>query len=525
MSVADYVAVAAVLIAGAFSILTWWSVRRQQTGRTSTEDRNLPVEIARLQERERNATEDAARLRTASAQFEAELSLLRQSCAEAREKLAASQTAEAELRTRIERAEAYIADRDEKVRGLELLLKEVQEKVSRRDAENAAAREKLSALEAAVAEKRQELETLQQRLTTEFENVATKVLRANASELSESSQRQLDTILNPLRDRIKEFEGKVESTYETEKRDVLALKEQIRIMVEASQSLGSRADALAKALKGDVQMLGRWGELVLERILEAAGLVEGREYVTQGRELGLRNEEGGIQRPDVLIRLPENRTMVIDSKVSLASYDRLIAAKEESERQEYGRQFVRDVKAHIDGLSQKRYQDNEQIMAHDCVLMFVPIEGALAAALTADPELLTHSWEKRVVLVGPSTLLMTLRTVASLWRYEHQNRNAQAIASEAGKLHDKLVASIEDLNEVSDKIRKAASAHDSAMRKLAHGKGNALSRANRMKSMGAPAKKEIPLIVIDGEKHAVDEDDDEETATVMPAQRLVAPEG
>jgi DNA recombination protein RmuC len=364
--------------------------------------------------------------------------------------------------------------------------------------------ERNATLERQVDELRAQEGKLQESLKSEFENVATRVLKANASELSETSQKQIAAILDPLRERIQEFQGKVETTYDAEKREVLSLKEQIRFIVETSKNLGLQADNLAKALKGDVQMLGRWGELVLDRILQTAGLVEGREYITQGRGLGLRSETGGLQKPDVVLLLPEGRTMVIDSKVSLANYDRLIGAEDEGDRHERATQFVRDVRVHIDGLAGKRYQDNEQIAAHECVLMFVPIEGALAAAITADPELFTYAWDKRVVMVGPSTLLMTLRTVASIWRYEMQAQNAQQIAKLAGILCDKISVSLGDLNIVGDKLTQALSAHSEAVKRLSTGKGNALSVGERIRSLGVKTKGPMPAMLIEGERIEVD---------------------
>lgn len=340
---------------------------------------------------------------------------------------------------------------------------------------------------------------LNETLRTEFENIATRALKANAAEMTETSQKQIAALVDPLRERISEFQNKVETAYDAEKREVLSLKEHIKLVVEASQNLGSQADGLAKALKGDVQLLGRWGELVLERILEAAGLQEGREYITQARGLGLKSESGVAQRPDVLILLPEKRTLVIDSKISLASYDRLISATAEIERAQSAAQFVRDIKAHIDGLSRKSYQDNEQIAAHDCVLMFVAIEGALAAALAAEPELFTYAWDKRVVLVGPPTLLMTLRTVASIWRYELQAQNAQEIAKLAGTLCDKVGASLTDLNLVAERMNNALAAHSEAVKRLSTGKGNVLSIGERIRSLGAKTKAPMPGMNVGGE--------------------------
>jgi DNA recombination protein RmuC len=337
-----------------------------------------------------------------------------------------------------------------------------------------------------------------QQLTAEFENIANRILKVNASELSESSQKSLSAVLDPLREKIQEFQTTVAETYKSETREVLSLKEQIKLVMETTHTIGNHADGLAKALRGDSRLLGRWGELALERILTAAGLVEGREYVTQGRGMGLRNPEGGIQRPDVIIMLPEQRTMVIDSKVSLASYDRLIAATDQADRSLQSAQFVRDVKAHIDGLSGKRYQENPKLQAHDCVLMFVPIEGALAAALSIEPELFVYAWDRRVVLVGPPTLLMTMRTVASIWRYEQQGQNAQEIARLAGEMCDKISLSLTDLNGASEKIRGALDAHHEAVRRLSTGKGNALSIGERMRTLGVATRRPSPDVLIEG---------------------------
>ncbi|HEX5318094.1 MAG TPA: DNA recombination protein RmuC [Stellaceae bacterium] len=358
--------------------------------------------------------------------------------------------------------------------------------------------ERERALTAKVEEQAAERRELQARLTAEFENIANRVLKANSEELSKDSQRAVAELLNPLRERIHEFQNTVKTTYDTETREVLSLKEQIRHLVETSQAVGSQADGLAKALRGDTQLLGRWGEIVLERILESAGLVEGREYISQGRGMGLRNDEGGLQKPDIVVLLPESRTMVIDSKVPLAGYERLERAETPEERAASGAQFVRDVKGHIDGLSGKRYQENEKLSAHDCVLMFMPIEGALALALAREPELFSYAWDRRVVVVGPSTLLMTMRTVASIWRYELQGQNAQEIARLAGELYDKVGMSLADMNTVGAKLADAAAAHNEALKRLATGRGNALSVGERIRKLGVKSRREMPSVSVDG---------------------------
>jgi DNA recombination protein RmuC len=365
-------------------------------------------------------------------------------------------------------------------------------------AEVARLTERESALNDRIADQAGQLADMQKQLTTEFENIANRILRANASELSESSHKALEAILDPLRERIRDFQNKVESTYATEAREVLSLKEQIKLIVETSHAIGTQADGLAKALRGDSQLLGRWGELALERILEAAGLTEGREYFSQGRGLGLRSDAGGVQKPDIIVMLPEQRTMIIDSKVPLSGYERLIAAQEEGDRLAAGDRFVRDVKAHIDDLAGKRYQDNGKLMAHDCSLMFVPIEGALAAALARESELFTYAWDRRVVLVGPSTLLMTMRTVASIWRYELQGQNAQEIARLAGEMCDKVSLSLGDFNGVAEKITAALNTHNEAVKRLSTGRGNVLSIGTRMRDLGVKAKRPMPAMLGDG---------------------------
>jgi DNA recombination protein RmuC len=380
-------------------------------------------------------------------------------------------------------------------------------------AEVAQLKERESALAQQLEAQAAQLDEQQKQLTAEFENIANRILKANAIELSANSQKELAAILDPLRDRIQDFQKKIETTYNDESREVLSLKAQIGLILETSNAIGSQADGLAKALRGDSQLLGRWGELALERILQAAGLTEGREYISQGRGLGLKSEEGGVQRPDIIVKLPDERTMIVDSKVPLACYERLIAAKDEAERVACGDQFVRDVKGYIDGLAGKRYQENEKLQAHDCVLMFVPIEGALAAALTRDPELFLYGWDRHVVLVGPPTLLMTMRTVASIWRYELQGQNAQEIARLAGELCDKVSMSLIDLNTVAEKITGALNAHNEAVKRLSYGKGNALSVGERIRSLGVKTKRPIPPMLVDGALVTAPVEDSEEDAS------------
>jgi DNA recombination protein RmuC len=398
----------------------------------------------------------------------------------------------------LQTAEVVTARLDERAAGLE---RQLHEQIAARDGAEAEA--KAAFAEAARLRQREadlagRLGDVEQRLTSEFENIATRVLHARSSELSERSQKELGSLLEPLRQRLQDFQAKVETTYQSETREVLSLKEQIKLLVETSHAVGSQADGLAQALRGQSQLRGRWGEVALERILETAGLVEGREYIRQGRGLGLRDAEGGLQRPDIIVLLPEGRTMIIDAKLPLLGYERLTACTDEVEQQAAGSQFVRDVKGHIDGLAGKRYQENQKLAAHDCALMFVPIEGALAAALTRDPELFSYAWDRHVVLVAPSTLLMTMRTVASIWRYERQGQNAQEIARLAGELVDKVSLSLDDLNVVAEKLADAGAAHNSAVKRLSTGRGNALAIGDRILKLGVKSRRPIPAVLVDG---------------------------
>lgn len=353
-------------------------------------------------------------------------------------------------------------------------------------------------LQRIIQEQNDRLASQQQTLTTEFKNIAAEILKATSLEASASSRQELDLILKPLQQRLQDFQTKVETTYRDESREVISLKEQIRLLLQTSQAVGAQADSLAHALRNDSQQRGRWGEIVLERILEAAGLSEGREFITQGRGLGLQSEEGKRQMPDVIIRMPEGRSLIVDSKLPLLAYDRLAAAASPDQASKDADALVRDVRKHMDDLAAKQYQLNDKLLAHEYVLMFVPLEGALAAALNREPDVFNYGFEKKVVLVGPATLLMTLKTVDRLWKNERQNQNAREIARLAGAMCDKLSDSLADLNDVAASMGKALAAHNQAIKRLASGKGNVLSLGQRVTELGASAAKPFPAVLVDG---------------------------
>jgi DNA recombination protein RmuC len=450
-----------------------------------------PLLFAKAQADAARLDQECTTLRSRVGQLDSEGKALAADARKSAEEAARSNERVASLTSRID-------DQATKIDEFETLRDEAATEAKRLAAEVAALKEREGSLAQKISDQEKQLSEQQKLLTTEFENIANRVLSANASDLAQTSEKSLATVVGPLRDRIKEFQEKIESTYSAETRDVLSLKAQIDQMMTVSNNVGSQADSLAKALRNDSQQRGRWGELALERILEAAGLTQGREYFTQGKGLGLKSDDGGALKPDVLVRLPEGRTMVVDSKVPLLAYDRLLSATDEVSKKMHIDQLVRDVKGHIDGLAGKRYQENEKLEAHDCVLMFVPVEGALSVALSKDPELFVYGWDKRVVIVGPPTLLMTMRTVASIWTYELQRENAQEIAKLAGDLCDKVSASLIDLNGVGDKMSGALTAHFEAVKRLASGRGNVLSIGERIRGLGVKTKKPMPTMLVDG---------------------------
>lgn len=360
----------------------------------------------------------------------------------------------------------------------------------------------------------------QERLKTEFENMANRILAATANELSARSQDSLGAILEPLKSQIAQFQQKVEATHTEDTSQRATIAEQIRQVAQTGQNLGLQAENLANALKGDSQLRGRWGEVRLERILEQAELERGREFVVQGGDFNLKSEDGGSLRPDVIVLLPESRHLVIDSKLSLVHYLEYESARDDDARAAALKKLIASVRTHAESLAAKRYQCSDGLNAHDLVLMFIPIEGVAALVLRNDEDLYSWCWSRKVVMVSPSTLFMTMQTVASIWRYERQNENAQAIAEQAGQLYDKLAGFVGDLNEVSQKIQSAADAHGEAMKKLATGKGNALARAQKLKALGVAAKKDIPVVSFGGEKHAADADDAEEGDALAAARLL-----
>jgi len=334
-----------------------------------------------------------------------------------------------------------------------------------------------------------EMEELQKRLTTEFENIANKVLKQRTEEFSVTSHKNLSDILNPLKERIQSFEKKVEDTYDKELRDKLSLKEEVLQLSKLNARVSEDANNLTKALKGDVKKQGNWGEVILERVLERSGLTKGQEYE---REEVVDGAESNRLRPDVIIHLPDNKHIIVDSKVSLVAYERYMSAETEEHQLQYMKEHVASLRSHVKLLSEKNYQNAQNLNTPDFVLMFLPIEASFSVAVQADGELFSFAWEKKIVIVSPTTLLATLRTISSIWKQENQTKNAQEIARLSGTLYDKFVGFAEDMEKIKVNIDRTSKSYDDAMKKMKDGTGNIVRTAEKIKELGAKTTKSLP---------------------------------
>ena len=342
-------------------------------------------------------------------------------------------------------------------------------------------------------EQKAEITALQEKFTKEFENLANKILEEKSAKFTEQNSVNMKNILLPLQDKIQGFEQKVEQTHKESIDYHAALRQQILGLSEMNIQMSKETLNLTKALKGDSKMQGNWGELVLERVLEKSGLEKGREYEVQQ---SFTNTEGNRVFPDVVINLPDGKKMIVDSKVSLTAYEKWINEEEEFLKADLLKEHVNSIKRHVEQLGSKNYHDLYQIESPDFVLLFIPIEPAFAIALNQDSNLYNKAFEKNIVIVTPTTLLATLRTIDSMWANQKQQENAFEIARQAGALYDKFEGFVTDLVKIGNKIKDTKTEYENAMNKLVDGKGNLISSVEKLKKMGAKAKKSIPENII-----------------------------
>lgn len=343
-------------------------------------------------------------------------------------------------------------------------------------------------LQKKLEEQLQQQKQLTEENRLQFENLSNRLFEEKASKFTKQNQENLDQLLKPLQERIKDFEKKVEETYQRESNERFSLKNELRRTLELNRTLSRQADNLTKALKSDSKSQGNWGEYLLEKVLDASGLQEGLHYK---RQVTIKGENGKILRPDIVLYLPEEKHVIIDSKVSLTAYERYFTAEDPLEKQTALRDHITSFKKHIDELSSKKYERFFD-RAPDFVLMFVPIEPAYNLALMKSPQLYEEAFRKKVILVSISSLMATLRIIESVWRLEKQNKNASQIIEEGNKLYDKLVGFVTDMENIGQKLSGAQTAYDQAMNKVSTGKGNLIRRAEKMKSLGLNPSKELP---------------------------------
>ncbi|MEO0584783.1 MAG: DNA recombination protein RmuC [Bacteroidota bacterium] len=348
-----------------------------------------------------------------------------------------------------------------------------------------------SLLQQQMKEKEGEMGKLQIQFRADFESLAQRILEKNTQKLSSDNQFQLHHLLQPLKERLSAFEQKVEHTYQQEARERFNLKREIEKLASLNLQMGEEARNLTRALKGDTKLQGNWGELVLERILEQSGLRSEQEYIVQGKGLNLKNENGQRLRPDVIICLPDKKHLIIDSKVSLVAYERYLQAESDGQQDKQLQTHLQSVMTHIDQLSQKHYSNLAGLDTPDFVLLFMPLEPAFSLALQAKADLFTYAWDKRIVLVSPTTLLATLRTVASLWKLEQQNTHALEIARQGGALYDKFVGFVEEMDKVGTNLDRATRSYADAMLKLRDGQGSLASRAEKLRALGIKNRKKL----------------------------------
>jgi len=352
-------------------------------------------------------------------------------------------------------------------------------------------------------EQKEEVEKLQEKFTKEFENLANKILDEKSTKFTEQNQKNIKLILSPLQEKIQLFEKKVEENQKESISIHSALREQLLNLQSQNLKITQEAENLTKALKGDSKMQGNWGELVLERVLEKSGLEKDREYSIQQN---FKREDGSRVMPDVIIHLPDGKKMVVDSKVSLTDYERFVNAPDE-DKPKFLKDHINSLRRHVEQLSAKKYEDLYEMESPDFVLMFVPIEPAFAIAINEDNSLYNKAFEQNIVIVTPSTLLATLRTIDSMWSNEKQQRNAMEIARQAGALYDKFVGFMNDLTQVGKKMDDAKGEYKNAMNKLFDGRGNIITSIEKLRTMGAKAKKALPEPIL---KRADDNNDLEE---------------
>jgi DNA recombination protein RmuC len=406
----------------------------------------------------------------------------------------------------IQQLSINVAVADEKIKhyqNIENDLKQYQHLLTTAKTKNAELQTRIAEQEKNTYEKLRLLQDAEIQLKTQFENLAGKIFEDRSKQFAEQNKTNIDLIITPLKDQLGEFKQRIETVYDNENKDRITLREEIISLRRDTAKMNQEALNLTRALKGDKKTQGNWGEMILEKVLERSGLRKGIEYETQG---AFRDEDNRLFKPDVIVHLPENKDVIIDSKVSLLAYERYCSVEDDHERMIALKQHTHAVREHIKCLSDKDYSSLHGIKSLDFVLMFMPIEAAFVAAFQADEALFTDAFEHKIIVVTPTTLLATLRTIENIWRYERQNENARAIAEKASIVYDKIRGFVEELDKLGKQLSTAHSTYDSVMNKLTQGQGNLIRQASSFVDLGVKVKKTFPKSI--GDQAGIESDED-----------------
>lgn len=445
--------------------------------------------LTRERSRRESAETELSLVRTEFEESKNKGALLERELKDSVEAAGALNAQKASLESGIKEKAAAVADRDSRISGFERQVGELRSQVAEKEII-------LSGLNATIEQERKSfeeklaiLEDAKKRLGDEFENLGNRIFEDTTKKFTDKNKADMETLLNPLREQIKDFEKKVTDTHKEASTDRASLKAHIENLKNLGEQMSQEALNLTTALKGESQTQGAWGEIVLEKALEMSGLSEGKEYHSQS---SYKRGNGNTLRPDVIVHLPEGKDVIIDSKVSLTAYERYVSCEDDEERKDHLKQHVLSFRNHIKELSDKGYENIPEIRSLNYVLMFVPLESAFMLAIETERDLYSEAFEKNVIIVCPSTLLATLRTIHSIWQFEYQNANAREIAESAGRMYDKFVTFVEHLKDVGRRIEQSDKAYQSAMNSLFEGKGNLVKRALDLKELGIKTSKELP---------------------------------
>ena len=407
-------------------------------------------------------------------------------------------------KTKIHDLQTQVAVLDEKIKYLqskETEAQQFQNQLLISQTENAQLKARMEEQIKNGSEKIRLLQEAEQQLKIQFENLANKIFHERSRELKDQNKLSLNEIVNPLKDQLGDFKKKIETVYDSENRDRISLREEIASLRRETANMNREALNLTRALKGDKKIQGNWGEMILEKVLEQSGLRKGIEYETQGV---FRDEEKKLFKPDVIVRLPEDKDVVIDSKVSLLAYEQYSSSQDEEEKGIALKQHIEAVRSHIRSLSDKDYSSLKGLRSLDFVLLFMPIESAFIEAFQGDEKLFNEAFERKIIVVTPTTLLATLRTIENIWRYERQNENARIIAEKAGTVYDKVRGLVEDLEKLGNQLATVHKTYDGVMNKLTLGNGNLIRQTSSFVDLGVKVKKTLPKSIT--EKAGFDED-------------------